>query len=125
MSKFVHFPAEALERGALLGPRPVSQSSVPMDDEARLRFIGAAIERVVLDSYTKFPMSHRTSAEDLRRATICTTWFNKLVKVHRWTADRALSAMRLVLDDTLSGRAPSPDMGTMWVPDHTLVRGLA
>lgn len=128
MSRLIWFPSDALDRALVSGPRPVAQHSLPSDPERRRRAIGEAIERVVLDSYEKHPMAHRTAAEDLRRATICTDWFTKLVSGYRWTHDRALSAMRHVLDDALSGRAPSVErqrQERFWVPDKTLVRSLA
>jgi hypothetical protein len=126
VSRLRSFPADLHTQHALGGCRPVSQRSLPSDPEKRLRAIGEAIEKVVLDSYTakggKHAMRHRTDAEDGRRATICTKWFNALVNQHRWTPDRALSAMRLVLDDELSGVVhPAISKTTMWAPDLTLI----
>ncbi len=121
-------PIDALTAHGLAGCQPVSQQSMPTAREARLRYIAAAIERVVQESYKQHPMAHRTDAEDARRASICTGWFNRLVNDDRWTPDRALSAMRIVLDDTLSGRAPAvtrKKKGGLWLPDKTLIRGLA
>lgn len=126
MSRLVHFPADALSQHALGGAQPVAQVSLPQEPQARLKAIGEAIERVVVESYDgKHKMAHRTIAEDARRANICVTWFNRLVNEHRWTHDRALSAMRHVLSDALDGKVPTISKATMWVPDKTLVRGLA
>lgn len=124
MSRLVHFPNDAL-RHATGGPVPVACPSLPADPRARLEHIGRAIERVVVDSYKDHPMQHRTSAEDMRRASICTDWFNRLVHQFRWTADKALSVMRLVLNDALTGIAPrvtdKRGAGDAFAPDHTLL----
>lgn len=106
-------------RNALGGPVPTRAT----DPSARLRQIAEAILKVVEDSYSKHPMAHRTSQEDTRRATVCTTWFNRLVNQHRWTHDRALSEMRFILNTTLEGReyTPPPTSQVLWVPDRSLL----
>jgi hypothetical protein len=128
MGSLLTFPSEALEKHALGGPQPVQQRSLPAASQERLLAIGEAIERVVIESYEKHAMRHRTTAEDARRAAICVGWFNALINQHRWTPDRALSAMRVVLDDELSGKVPavaSRDVKRhgmiMFGPDKTLV----
>lgn len=118
--------SDALTAHGLGGAQPVAQGSMPSNPQARLHYIAQAIERVVVDSYDgRHKMTHRTTAEDARRARVCVEWFNRLLNEHRWTPDRALSALRVVLDDTLDGNAPVISRSTMWVPDKTLIRGLA
>ena len=122
MGRLGAFPEDMLRAHALGGPQPVCIQSMPTDPERRLRAIGNAIVEVVTDSYVKHHMRNRTAAEDLRRAEVCTRWFNRLVNHYRWTADQALSAMRVVLDDELSGRTPALcSKQTMYAPDLTLV----
>jgi hypothetical protein len=118
-------PIDALEAHGLGGPQPVAQRSLPEAPDARLRAIASAIETVVGDSYIKHPMRQRTDAEDTRRATICTRWFNCLVNERRWTPDQALSGLRYALDDELSGGMhPLVTKQTMWAPDKALIAGM-
>lgn len=121
MSRLIHFPSELLTAGGLAGVQPVSVSSLPMDREARLRFIGEQIEKVVVESFEgRHAMTHRTTKEEARRANICVSWFCKLIKEHRWTPDKALSAMRLILSDALDGKAPTITKASAFSPDKTL-----
>lgn len=128
MSRLVTFPTDVLAAHALGGPQPLSQDTIPTGAEERLLWIGRAIEKVVVESYSTRPMAHRTTAEDARRAGACVEWFNRLVNQFRWTPDRALSVLRIVLTDVIDGKAPDiedANRARMWAPDKTLVRGLA
>lgn len=109
----------ALDVPLIGGPKPLTQIKLA----GGLRSVADAIERVVVDSYKRHAVNHRTDAEDNRRAEVCVKWFKVLVNDHRWTADRALSELRHILRLTLDGVDYEVPNNLLWCPDLSLVAG--